>query len=256
MTTNQIPWDELMDAADEASIAPIPASDYDVIIDSVEATTSSTKKPMWKIVCKVENGQYKDRKIYTQQTLTMDNQNAMAIFFKTMAVVGLNKQYFASKPTPQDVAQALVGRRFRAKVGVERWNEEDRNKITRWLPLTGGGLTPPPGGSIPPPPAPAASTTPPPPPAPAAAAPPPPPPAPAAPAAPEAPAAETAAAGPAPAESPAPAFAAPAPPEEPAPEAPAQQAPAAPAPPPPPPPPPAPAAPEASGTTPAAPSPF
>jgi hypothetical protein len=180
-----IPWDELMDAAGDSDFAPIPQSDYNVKIVETEATTSSTSKPMWKIVAEVIGGPHEGRKLWTQQTLTMDNPNALNMFFRQMAAAGLTAEFFKTKPSNQLIADALLGRTFRAKVIISEYQGSPRNEIKNWSPAAGGmgapgGPPPPPAaGGAPggPPPPPAASAPPPPPPAasapPAAATPPP-----------------------------------------------------------------------------------
>jgi hypothetical protein len=186
-----IPWDDLMDAAEGSDFAPIPQSDYDVKIIETEATKSSTDKPMWKITTEVMNGPHAGRKVWTQQTLTMDNPDALNVFFRQMAAAGLTGEFFKTKPTNQQIADALMGRQFRAKVTIREWQGVPRNNIKQWNPLGAGGGAPggppPPGmgasapGGPPPPPqssAPPSST---PPPAPPSSSAPPPPAAPAAP---------------------------------------------------------------------------
>jgi hypothetical protein len=178
-----IPWDELMDAADNSDFAPIPQSDYDVKIIETEATKSSTDKPMWKITTEVLNGPHAGRKVWTQQTLTMDNPDALNVFFRQMAAAGLTGEFFKTKPTNQQIADALLGRQFRAKVTIREWQGVPRNNIKQWNPLGAGGGAPggpPPGmgasapGGPPPPPQATATSTPPPPGPPSASAPPPP----------------------------------------------------------------------------------
>jgi len=225
-----IPWDDLMDAAGDSDFAPIPQGDYDVKIVNTEATKSSTDKPMWKITTQVLNGPHEGRKIFTQQTLTMDNPDALNIFFRQMAAAGLTGEFFKTKPSNERIAEALMGRQFRAKVTIREWQGVPRNNIKAWNPMGAqsgapGGPPPPPGaGAGPggPPPPPSGATPPPaaPAPPPAAAAPPapPPPPAPPAPSAPPAAAPQTAAPAPA-----APPPAAPAAPATPAPEQPVPQ---------------------------------
>jgi hypothetical protein len=184
----EIPWDELMDAASTSDFAPIPQSDYDVKIIETEATKSSTDKPMWKITTAVLNGPHEGRKVWTQTTLSVDNPDALAVFFRQMAAVGLTKEFFATKPSNQEIADALLGRQFRAKVTIREWQGTARNNIKNWNPIGAasrgpggvsappgvGGPPPPPSGATPPPaaaaPPPAAAAPP-----PAAAAPPPPP---------------------------------------------------------------------------------
>jgi Protein of unknown function (DUF669) len=196
-----IPWDELMDAAQDSDFAPIPQGDYDLKIVETEATKSSTDKPMWKITTVVMNGPHEGRKVWTQQTLTMDNPDALNVFFRQMAAAGLTGEFFKTKPSNQKIADALLGRSFRGKVTIREWQGVPRNNIKQWNPMgagmgAAGGPPPPPGagmasGGPPPPPAsstaPPAASSPPPPPsstpppaaapsAPAASAPPPPPP--------------------------------------------------------------------------------
>lgn len=171
-----IPWDDLMDAADGSDFAPIPQGDYDLKIIETEATTSSTDKPMWKITTEVLNGPHSGRKVWTQQTLTMDNPDALNVFFRQMAAAGLTGEFFKTKPNNQQIADALMGRTFRGKVTIREWNGVPRNNIKQWNPAgaaaagPGGGPPPPAAGATPPagPPPPAASAPP-----PAAAAPPP-----------------------------------------------------------------------------------
>jgi hypothetical protein len=184
-----IPWDELMDAAEGSDFAPVPQSDYDVKISATEATTSSTDKPMWKITADIESGPHEGRKLFTQQTLTMDNPNALNIFFRQMAAAGLTSEFFKTKPNNQQIADALLGRRFRAKVIIKEYQGLPRNEIKAWNPPAGAGGAPggpPPGASTAPPPPPPSTSSP-----STASAPPPPPPPPSAPAPSAAPPAST-----------------------------------------------------------------
>ena len=228
-----IPWDELMDAAASSDFAPVPAGDYDLKITAAEATKSGTGKPMWKLTTEVEGGPHSGRKIWTNQTLTTDNENALQIFFRQMAAAGLTSEFFRTKPTPQQIADALMNRRFRAKVAIREWQGQPRNEIKNWSAPRAASGAPPMPGATPPPAAAAAPPAAPPVAPPAAAAPPAPPAAPPAPPAPPAappvaaPAAPPAAPEPAPvtaAAPPAPPAAPPAPPAPPA--APAAEAPA------------------------------
>lgn len=157
-----IPWDELMDAAEGSDFAPFPQGDYDVKIIETEATKSSTDKPMWKITCQVLSGPHEGRKVWTQQTLTMDNPDALNVFFRQMAAAGLTGEFFKTKPSNEQIADALLGRQFRAKVTIREWQGVPRNNIKQWNPIGRGGVgapggPPPPGvgaaaGGPPPPP--------------------------------------------------------------------------------------------------------
>ncbi len=194
-------WEDLLNDAGGAgdSFEPIPTGDYDFEISKADATQTQNSKTMYKVQCKVESGPHATRLVFHNFVVSPENPNALAMFFRQMNVLGLNREFFSSNPSDHNVAEHLIGKRFRGQVTIKQWQGQDRNEIKQFFTAVSGALgngVPTPGSGIPP--------------APSAAA------APAAPAAPPA----------APAPQPAPAYAAPA--AQPAPPAPA--APAAPAP--------------------------
>ena len=201
-----ITWDELLDqAGDEVTdtFEPLPESNYD--LEVVEATykPSTTGKDMWKIQAKVLGGTYNNRRIFDQLVLSRENQVAVRIFFQSMAVLGLNRDYFRSNPSNEQIAVALKGRRFVGKVTQKTYQGDLQNELKRYvkpLPVeavpgapTAAPAAPAAPVAAPAPPAPAPAPAPAAPPAAAAAAPPAPAPAPVAPV----PAAPPAAEGPA-----------------------------------------------------------
>lgn len=223
MSVDGISWDQLLEQAGDAvpdSFDPLPEGDYD--LEVIEATHSMTKKTpsnnMWTVQSKVVGGQFNNRRIWDRVVLTTDNQKALPFFFQKMGAMGLNREFFASKPTNEAITGALKGRRFRARIIQKPYQGEMKNEIGKYL-AAGAAATPPAGAvptapaGVPAPPMPAAPAPAPAPPAPAPAAVPPVEafapvavtPAPAAPApAPAAPAADPYAAAPAPAPAPAP----------------------------------------------------
>lgn len=236
--TDGISWNQLMAEAGpeiETSYDPLPERDFEFEI--VDASFTWTKKQppkkMWKIQAKVVNdaeAKWNNRRVFNNMVRSPENPKAMNILLSQFAVLGLNRDYFATEPTDEAIATALKGRRFRGSVKQKPYNGEIQNEIVRFKPsqLAAGAVPGAPAAAapagVPAPPMPAAAqpVAPPPvaappvpapaPPAPQAAAPAPPAPAPAAPAA-----ADPWAAPPAPA---------------PAPAAPAQPESATPAPPP------------------------
>jgi hypothetical protein len=137
-----INWAQLQEAAGEASFDPLPPSVYDVIVDSAEATTSSTNKDMIKTVFKVEGGPYAGKKVFNQFVLTTDNQNALAFFFRHMAAMGLNNAFFAANPSMAQVASSLVGQRARVKLSIREYQGQDRNQVDAVMPAIAGGSLP------------------------------------------------------------------------------------------------------------------
>jgi hypothetical protein len=196
-------WGDLLNDAGGAgdSFEPIPPGDYDFEISQADVKQTQNGKTMYSVRCKVESGPHANRLVFHNFVVSPENPNALAMFFRQLNVLGLNREFFAQNPGDHHVAEALVGKRFRGQVTIKTWQGQDRNEVKQFYTAVSGALgngTPTPGPQIP---TPQASQ-----PAPPPAAPP---------------------AAPAPA--PAPAYAAPA---QPAPAPAPQAAPAAPAPPP------------------------
>jgi hypothetical protein len=250
-------WDALLKTANDAGGAIVPAGDYDARVFSCDVSKSGTQKDQLLVRYEILNGPYAGKKITDRMTISPENANAVAMFFRKMTGLGLDESYFKQQPPPPlvRVATDVVNRYARLNVTQREWNNILQMNVNSVKPLAGvsagvptapvGG---PPTGGAPLPPAAAAPVpqpapvTPPAPMAPPAPMTPPPPPnyaQPAPPAAPSAPApapvpastpspapapasTETSAPSPeappaAPAPTPAPATAAPEPPSRPAP---------------------------------------
>lgn len=170
-TTN---WTDLMNQAGPeiaSSFDPIPVGEYDFEVETAENKTSAAGNKYWKIQAKVLGGEFNNRKVWDNLTLTTTSQGALNFFFAKMAVLGLTRAYFNAGPTDEQVSNALVGRRFKAKVKHEIYQGEAQVKIDRYLkPLdvaAPGGVSAPapvaaaPTAYTPPAPAPAAAPAPP-----------------------------------------------------------------------------------------------
>lgn len=127
MTT--IPWSDLIASAG-AGFEPLPNGDYDVQCQSAEATKSSNGKDMFKCVFVVTAGPHAGRKIWNNFTISPENPNALGFFFQHMAALGLDRTYFAQNPSPEHVAQVLVGRVCRMGLACEFRAGQNRNNVT------------------------------------------------------------------------------------------------------------------------------
>lgn len=157
-------WEDLLNDAGGAgdSFEPLPAGDYDFVIDSCDATQTQNQKTMYKARCKVEEGSpHAGRLVFHNFVVSPENPNALAIFFRQMNVLGLDRQFFSSNPGDHNVAEALKGKRFRGQVNIRTWNGQEQNEIKQFYTATGPGASslPTPSG-IPSAPAPAAAPTP------------------------------------------------------------------------------------------------
>lgn len=187
-------WDDLLNDAGDASggFEVMPEGDYDFVVKEAVAKTASTGRQMYVIKAEVQGGPHDKRLVWHNFVLTTDNPSALGFFFRHMAVLGLNADYFKQNPADHHVADAMVGRSFRGQLGIRKYQGQDRNEIKAFFPARGAGVGAPPAQAVAAPPAPPIAAPPapaaPPPPAPSfaaptpATAPTPPPPPPAAPA--------------------------------------------------------------------------
>jgi hypothetical protein len=145
-----VPWDRLIDEAGEAAeeYGVLPAADYDLKITKAEAKMSSNGKLMYAITCEVTEGPYKGRKVWSNLVLTRDNPTALGFFFRHMAAIGIDKSYFKQNPSDAQVADALLGREFRAQLSIRQYQGQDRNDIKSYHPKVEGA----PSATAPPPP--------------------------------------------------------------------------------------------------------
>jgi hypothetical protein len=158
-------WGDLLQDAGGAgdSFEPLPSGDYDFEISQADATQTQNGKTMYKVRCKVESGPHKDRLVFHNFVVSPENPNALAMFFRQMNVLGLNRDFFAANPSDHHVAEALQGRRFRGQLTIKQWQGQDRNEIKQFFTAVDGTLGN--GAAIPGPsaayvPAPAATPTP------------------------------------------------------------------------------------------------
>lgn len=119
-------------AAMHASATTYLDGEFPVVITEAEAAMTSTGKPCIKVKAKVESGAHAGFVLAHMFTISMDSPVAKRIFFGDMEVLGLNAAFFATGPTTEAVAQALVDKRATVLVKPEEYNERTSEKIKRW----------------------------------------------------------------------------------------------------------------------------
>lgn len=155
-----IDFNRALQDAKSASFEALPAGDYDVEVAEATATRSSNGKPMIKAQMIVLSGGYARRRVFNNFVLSLENAQAMAIFFRHMKCFGLTDAFFAglgADGSMEAVATALVQRRARLTLGIRQWQGEDRNEVKQIMPYTGapgpatgGPVGPtPPGANVP-----------------------------------------------------------------------------------------------------------
>jgi hypothetical protein len=135
-----IDFGKALQDAKGASFEALPIGDYDVEVAKSEATTSQNGKPMIKTTMRVVTGPYEKRPIINNFVMSLENPQAVAIFFRHMKAFGLTEDFFASlgqTSSLEPVATALVGRRAKLTLGHREWQGETRNEVKSVKPYTG-----------------------------------------------------------------------------------------------------------------------
>jgi hypothetical protein len=127
-------------AADQA----LPASTYELELTKAEYKTFASGNRGYACTYKVLTGPHAGRGVWNNIMLMPENPGSMRMFFVNMKAHGLGEDFFKASPppTPEAVAQALVGTRVRAELGVQSSGPyAGRNEVRKLLPaLPGSGV--------------------------------------------------------------------------------------------------------------------
>jgi hypothetical protein len=148
----EIDWLAIIQQGKSAAFTVIPNNDYHIKVEEPTAVMSSTGKPMIKFRCRVQSGPHARSSLLTQQVLTADNPQAVAIFLRFLAAFGVDEQWLTSLGKSQDlspIARVLDGREAVATVGQREWQGEMRNEVVRFKPMTAGQPVPGAPGGMP-----------------------------------------------------------------------------------------------------------
>jgi hypothetical protein len=137
-----IDWADLRKTADDGGFTVLPNGEYDVYVNSTNGGKTSTGKDRVRVTFKVENGPHANATVTNDFVITPDNANAMSIFFRNMAVLGLSPDYFTSNPrgSIEAVADAVAKKRARCrlKLSTRTWNNAERNNVDALMPALPG----------------------------------------------------------------------------------------------------------------------
>lgn len=116
----------------------LPKGDYNVVIEMCEFSRSkSSNKPMWTVRVEVEDGEYAGKKIYTHLSFSDAAMPGTKMAIKTFAPEILSDpQYQPFAPKKLADEGYLLGKKARVRLGIEKYEGQDKNKIARWLEPT------------------------------------------------------------------------------------------------------------------------
>lgn len=117
-TIPRINWDEVFEAG-EADEKPPPASTYVVEVEKAEWTKSSTDKDMLKVRARIVSGPEKNKALFTQITLTLDNPFAMKKARQHLAALGLGKRELTTL-TDEEQGEHVIGVRCKMVTEIDK----------------------------------------------------------------------------------------------------------------------------------------
>jgi hypothetical protein len=159
--TDTYSWDDLLKTADEAGFSVLDPGEYDVRIKTAEAIRFGSGRDGIKTNMEVIAGPSKGRGgIFNNFVLSPENPQAVGFFFRNMGTFGLDRNYFAAKPSLAKVATDMVGRTARIQIAHREWNGQTQMDVKSMKPIPGGTAAPAPTASPLPQPTPVAQPQP------------------------------------------------------------------------------------------------
>lgn len=139
-------WAELLAVAGDAAETreALPVGDYDVKVIKAEVGFTNNNNKKYALSLEVESGDYKGRKLW-KDLIVAQTEGGIKSFFRQMAALGLDRQFFASGPSDDIITQQLVGKRAVAATLQKEWQGQTKNEVN-WINAPRGGQT---GGPAP-----------------------------------------------------------------------------------------------------------
>lgn len=135
-------WDSLLAAAGDAGKAFEPLDDaaYNFVITKPEIGQSKTGKKSIGITAIVESGPHAKRRVWHTWYISPESANALAYFFREMAVLGLDQEFWAGNPSDEKIIAGLNNRRFVGTTKVEEYNGKKKNVIDSFAAPVGAAF--------------------------------------------------------------------------------------------------------------------
>lgn len=126
---------DLSNVEEDAGFAVVPKGTYNTVVDNAEYKVSKDKgNPMISLTLAIEDGEYKDRKLFTHVVFA---PKTMGMAKRTINRLGL-AHLLESKFIPEQVVDEFIGARCKAVVSIEKYNDEDTNRVKNILPAGAG----------------------------------------------------------------------------------------------------------------------
>jgi len=132
-------WGQMMQESSDA-FAPLDPNTYTVRVKKADAKKSSTDKLMFVVTYEVIEGPRTGATTMNNITVSPDNPKAMFFFFQNMAAMGIGAEVFNTQPppTPEIIAQMLVGNTCSIKTSQRPYQGVMRDNVDEIKPATSG----------------------------------------------------------------------------------------------------------------------
>lgn len=133
-------WGDLAkDATASGNFEPLPDGDYDFKVLEAETKVTSSGKTMFVVKAEVQTGAHAKRLVWDNLVISPENPNALGFFFGKMKALGLDKSFFDTNPSTEQILRAMANRTFRAQVGSRVYNGDTRNELKKYYPAAASG---------------------------------------------------------------------------------------------------------------------
>lgn len=148
--SDAIDWDEVLDEQpEEETFDPLPKGAYTCDVETAEAVTSSTNKPMVKIMFRVtEEGPYKNRTLWTNIVLDRSSEFGMKYTLRKLAGLGVGRDLLRTyNPTAEVIAEMVKGVATIVTVDQKEYNGAMTNDVKGMRAIDGVTVANKPGGA-------------------------------------------------------------------------------------------------------------
>src|SRR5438045_350563 len=127
----EVNWAAL--AAEAGDVKPVPAGNYEVIIEKAELKTSSnTGREYWAVTLVITSGPHARRRLFNNFVLSTDNPNALRAFFINMQNLGIDQaQIMALGSDTSALTPLLPGRRALVTTSLREYAGSMRENVDR-----------------------------------------------------------------------------------------------------------------------------
>jgi hypothetical protein len=140
--SDHLDWNAILDKQAEEGAANIPVEGkYPIIVIESDAERASSGNWMIKVRCRVTEGPYRDKDVWTRIVLALGNDVAMKFTLRKLRALGITREYLRThNPSPSEIATMVKGAEAEADIAISEFEGEATNEIKSFRPLKPTGM--------------------------------------------------------------------------------------------------------------------